>query len=185
MTNAQTAKTCTTSGIWIPFRPSLQPSHDYVVKIFTVLQTFWISIDSDEIHVGKNLVQGGEECQKLRLFALRIPEKFMMLLYCTMCLTQETAACPLSKCVGQTIGKEWIKKIFRRGHEGLTRCHEVWARTALHLRGVYIGNHANPLACIFRRTFSHAKQWHTFANTRAIGNATLYETMQSLALLFQ
>ena len=158
MTNAQTAKTCTTSGIRIPFRPSLQPSHDYVVKIFTVVQTFWISIDSDEIHVGKNLVQGGEEFKKLRLFALRIPEKFMMLLYCTMCLTQEAAASPFNKSVGQTIGKEWIRKIVIRGHERSTRCHEVRARTALHLRAVYIENHANCLACIFRRTFSHAKQ---------------------------
>lgn len=158
MTNAQTAKTCTTSGMWIPFRPSLQPSHDYVVKIFTVVQTFWITTDSDEIHVGKNLVQGGEEFKKLRLFALRIPEKFMMLLYCTMCLTQETAACPFRKSVGQTIGKEWIKTFFRWGHERLTRCHEVWARTAIHLGEVYIENHDNCLACIFRRTFSHAKQ---------------------------
>ena len=131
----------------------------------------------------KNLVRGDEECQKLRLFALRIPEKFMMLLYCTMCLTLEIASCLLSKCVGQTIGKEWIKKIFRRGHERLTRCHEVWARTALHLRGVYTENHANPLACIFRRTFSHAKQWHTFANSRAIGNTTLYENNVVLSLV--
>ena len=128
-------------------------------------------------------MQSGKECQKLRLFAVRIPEKFMMLLYCTMCLTQVTAACPFSKCVGQTIGKEWIKKVFRRGHEGLTRCHEVCARTALHLRGVYTENHANSLACIFRRTFSHAKQWHTFANSRAIGNATLYGNNAVLSLV--
>lgn len=183
MTNALTAKTCTISGIWIPFRPSLQQSHDYAVKIFTVVQTFWISTDSDEIHVGKNLVQGGEESKKLRLFALRIPEKFMILPYCTMCLTQETAACPFSKCVGQTTGREWIKKVFRWGHEGLTRCHEVWTRTALHLRGVYIENHANPLACIFRRTFSHAKQWHTFANSRAIGSTTQNENNAVLSLV--
>lgn len=147
------------------------------------MQTFWIRIDSDEIHVGKNRVQGGEECRKLRLFAHAFLKKFIMLCYCTMFLTQEATACPCTQHSRQIIGKEWIKMI-KRGHEGLTRCHEVWSRTALHLRGVYIENHAIFWACFSKWSFSHAKQWHTFANRQAIGNATLYENNVVLSLVF-